>query len=199
MPVTAPSPGRLVAVSALDRTNLGPGTRRRPVLGLEVEHVPDRLDARPTRERRRLAVHPAKIKPELVADAPHGCGPVKSSNCATRCTSAKDRAALTGRYGGPLGQGRRGRGGDRSACVRGRRGVDVGDRLTGDSLGRSETPTPSGVVDTPPMKRSEVTMSCRSPESDVIDGIGPLSMLRRCRSRCLDDQFQGVPVRRGAR
>ena len=37
---------------------------------LDVEHVPIARAAGQTRERRRLATHPAKVKPELLADGP---------------------------------------------------------------------------------------------------------------------------------
>jgi hypothetical protein len=37
-----------------------------------------------TRERRRQATHPPKVKPELMADTPRRCGPGTSPSCAAR-------------------------------------------------------------------------------------------------------------------
>lgn len=54
---------------SLGQAGLGAGAGRGTVLVLDVEHVPDRAGRWETRKRRRLATHPPKAKPELVADA----------------------------------------------------------------------------------------------------------------------------------
>ena len=61
-------PGRLRRV--VDRTHLDPGTRRNRYWCSLSSMYRIAAAAGQTRERRRQATHPAKVKPELVADAP---------------------------------------------------------------------------------------------------------------------------------